>query len=277
MKRRMLMGLLGLFLTGCSASTTSLPSVVPTKGHNLVVRPYLSTSRSVQALVPTKTIDDIEYLAIVALIDPGDGQYHTISRTTGEPLETFDSFQWDWREILVAERRMPVISFDQPIVLSGLKAHGRYRLLALAFDRHGWGISQLGAPSSVDLTLSDDDALTVESPLPVQLMETPFGATLNLSLSLTGPMSRLEGVNVTVKRLPADGAPVPVATYSLTRSQLAMPIRVSHLNALSRYVVDIEPQVVDGGPAPASQSLEVQVGQDDVLPDREVEIVIPTL
>jgi len=223
---RTLVALLCLFLLGCAGGPPSAPATVQPIGRSILVRPFVSSPISVQALVPNKTIDDIFYLAVVPTIDPGDGQYHVISKATGEPLSTADSLEWYWEEVVYVDQRMPWIRFDQTIRISGLRAFGRYRITALAYGRDGHIISKVGAPSSVDLTLSNDDMTTVETALPVQLID---------------------------------------------------PVRVSHLNAQTRYVMEIEPQVVDDGPAPASQSLEIQVGQDDVLPDREVTIAIPAL
>lgn len=277
MQLRTLLAVLCLFLVGCSGRPPSAPSAIHPNGRSIFVRPFVSSSPSVQALVPTKTIDDIAGLVVVPTIDPGDGQYHVISRATGAPLEPVDSPEWTWDKVVYVEQSMPWIRFDQPIRISGLRAFGRYRITAMAFGRDGYLISKVGAPSSVDLTLSDDDAAIVETALPVQLMDTPFGARFNLAISLSGAESRLDRVVVQVKRQAADAPPTPVATYTVTRSQLMVPLRVSHLNAQTRYVVDIEPQVADDGPAPASQSLQIQVGQDDVLPDQEVTIAIPAL
>ncbi|HEY9857250.1 MAG TPA: hypothetical protein V6D05_16010 [Stenomitos sp.] len=267
-----------LFLAGCAATPSTMPSSIPSQGHSLLVRPYLTASRLTQSLVPTRTVDDIDYMVIIPLFDPGDGQFHTLSKTTGEPLETFESEQWDWSQIVHVGRYMPWIRFDQPIQISGLKAFGRYRIQALAYDRAGRLLSQsAGSASSVDLTLADDDTTLVETPLPVQLMDTPFGASFNLTLSPIGDINRLESVTVTIKRVVSGSETVQVATYSLQPFELLTSLRVAHLNAQTRYVVDIEPHVVDGGPAPASQSLEVQVDRDDELPQREAVIELPAL
>lgn len=274
MALRALVMTLCLFLTGCSLRVPATPA----PGRVVLVRPYLLTSRSAQAVVPTKTVDDIAVIVVVPLIDRGDGTFYLISRQTGEliaPGDTFRDFT-RWSEIVLASGDVPWFDFDRPIALTGLKPHARYRIMALAFDRTFTLISKEGGPSSIELSLGEDDAPSVVTPLPLELVDTPFGAEATVRLSMTGNLDRLNRLEVSLERL-SNGLtdPVPVATASVPAEALPHSLRFSHLNAHTRYVVVITAHVTDGGSAPPPQTLEFDVGHDDSLPDLEAAIAVP--
>lgn len=260
--------LLSLLLAGCAA----LPGAsgpVRSAGHVLRLKPYVPASRSTQALVRPKTVDDIFELALVPERDPGDGVFRTLRWESGEPLDP--SVGFDWEQIAFTVRWAPHIMFDRPVTLGGLRANGRYRIVALAYDRKGELISDPEA-SRVDLTLGDDDAPSVDVPMPVHLVDTAFGATCTLDLAATGRVDRLDHLEV---RLKADVGSEPLATYVVTPERLFTPLKLTHLRAQTTYVVEVVALVRDDGAAPAPQTLEVAVGQDDQLPLQAVTVALP--
>lgn len=273
MHPRALVMTLCLLLHGCSIRVPAAPAQTP--GRVVLVRPYFPASRSAQALVPTKSVDDIATLYVVPSIDPGDGLFREISRQTGEPIEPSDAFI-PWSAVVHAVQEARWLDMDRPIALTGLRPHARYRIMALAFDRTGTLISKEGEASSIELSLGEDEAPSVETPLPVQLVDTFFGAEATVQLSMTGNLNRLDRLEVSLRRL-SDGqaALLPVATASVPAKQLPAPLRFSHLNAHTRYAVRIESRVTDGGAVPPPRTLEFEVREDDRLPDLEVAINVP--
>lgn len=276
MDLRALVIALCLLLTACAIRGPATP--VPAQGRVVLVRPFVSTPRSAQALVETKTVLDIATLYVVPWIEQGDGTFRLIPLRAdtfipgGDTLRDFTR----WSEIVFGAQHTPWVDLDRPIALTGLKAHARYRITALAFDRSMTLISKEGAPSSIELSLGDDDAPSVETPLPVELVDTPFGAQATVQLSVTGNLSRLDRLEVSLKRLSEGLAdPLTVATASVPAKQLPHPLRFSHLRAHTRYAVVVAAHVTDGGSAPQPQTLEFDVGHDDRLPDLEAAIAVP--
>ncbi len=263
-----------LVLTACSGRLTPLPTGNAPVDRVLWVKPYLV--RTVQALVPLKTADDIAFVVIVPLRDPGDGLYRPIALGTGKLLEPVDDWQSypRWGEFVNAYGYPTETAFERPIPLSGLRVHGRYRIVALAFDKDYHLISKPDA-SSVDLTLTDDDRPIAESPLPLRIMDTPFGATANLQLSVTGDVDRLESLVVSLYRaLEGQDTGHLVATFEVPANQVPGPLRLSHLQADGRYTVVVEARPT-AGEAPEPSVWEFEVGLDDVVPSHTIAIALP--
>lgn len=269
---RVLVLCLCLALSGCSLR---LPGIARTQDRALLVRPYLFQPSTVQTIVPTKTRDDIQVVAILPLRDPGDGIFRPISRQTGELLEPSERLDEVVvrPDVLRAMQWAHMTEFDHPVTLGGLRANGRYRLTALALDRQGRLISKVEA-SSVELTLSEDDAPVVETPLPLHLVDTPFGASAIIHLAITGNASRLDSFMVRLFRLEEGPEPIPVTAFPVPAGTLPVPLQLTHLKAGTRYLVQFEPQVNEGQ-APAPVQVVLNVENDDSLPEHAIVVDLP--
>lgn len=272
MLQRVLVLALGLGLVGCSSR---LPGAVPSTDRTLMVTPVLSHSPSVQAIVSAKTADDVALIYVLPLREGADGGFHPVARQTGELLAPLEGYEGiiGRTDLLEAHTWMPSARLDQPIALRGLRADGHYRIVALAFDRQSQLISKV-EESSVDLTLTNDDAPAIQTPLPLRLIDTPFGATATLPLSITGNLSRLDRIGVRLFRMEPGQEAQSVGYYSVPAWALPYPVQFTHLRAGAHYGVTIEPFVTEGV-APEATGSVFDVSNDDTVSLPEVVVAVP--
>ena len=246
---------LALALAGCAAPAQPEPAAF--EGKTLLVRPYLfDGSLRTQAIVNPKTSMDIATLEIVPYVHVGNDEFWPIAVITGEATDSTDLAS------LVKVRQAGFDADRQGVIaLTGLRPKTRYRIVARAYDASDSLISTVDARSYAEVTVQDDNRPEFPLKLPVTLVDTPFGTTRSLALTISGgafatidgTLYKVFGENLEV---------VPDGTLKLTPENASRRVTFNNLEARTTYRLTL--RALNEGAIPiATKSIDWTITNDD--------------
>jgi hypothetical protein len=252
--------------SGCAAP--SLPDAQGRAGKTLFIRPLLVDGMlRTQGLVNPKTAKDVAVLEVIPYVHVGNGVFWPLSTLTGEATDSPDPQQ------IRTSRQEGFDPDGQPLIsLTGLSPDTLYRIRARAYDASASVISTDDARSEVEVKVGADDRPELPLTLPVTLIDTPFGATYQVSFQVTGAFDSL-AVALTVFRGELE-EPVPNGTFSLSAAEATSPVTLTHLEAKTTYRLTVK--ALDGnGDELASKATDLSIGIDDAPVQLDVALHVP--
>lgn len=238
------------FLTCCAYSLAIAGCAVlsrnPLQGSSREVAVYARLPQAAQSVVSNKTLASIATLSIVPYIEISSGSYSPLSSLTGNPTVLSDP------TVLRLSQASPTIDPSRPFIVRNLRPNTNYRVLGQAYDAGNVLISKDSA-SFIDIPITNNDAPSVVS-LPVQLVDTPFGATL--SVTVEAATLWFDYLKFTLYLVAGN---TQLQVNQTTRQQA--PFILSNLQANTTYRLVAE--AYSGGSLVASNSLDVAIGNDN--------------
>jgi sugar lactone lactonase YvrE len=238
-----------LLCLGCAAVVQSQLA----QNTQLLVYPRID--KGSLALIDPNNAASIATLSIIPTIETTTGSFSPIQAISGGPTTEADP------NFLRLSQTAP-IDPSRPFILRHLRPHQRYRILARAYNASAVQIS-LDSSSSVSLVMTDNDAPSMAT-LPVKLTDTPFAATIAVSVQ-TGA-SRFEYLKIS---LSSQG--LAVSSQLTTRENPV--ITFSNLQGSTVYKVLVEAYKLGG--ILASSSQDVVVTNDTALSTASLTLDVP--
>lgn len=241
---------LTLLVAGCA---TLAPAIK--QERELLVYPRLN-SRT-QSVVQPNTLSTIATLDIIPYLETTPGSYAPVSSLTGNTTTVGAA------DMLKLSQASPSIDPDRPFILRKLKANRNYRIYGRAYNTANAQIS-LDASSFTDVAVGQNDAPGMAT-LPVNLTNTPFGASSKVLIGTEGRYDYLKGTLYLV----SGNTQVALAQTTRYNPEFAF----SNLQANSNYRLVAEAYKL--GAVTASNSLNITIGNDDVPASLSMSLSIP--
>ncbi len=264
------LGLAGLVaLAGCTPQSGLIEPRTSRDLGAIALVPKVASPPVLQAIVKEWRATDIHRIEIVPLLEIDAETALPLSKLTSEPTTMDDP------DIVKVEMSGTELILERAIVLTGLRRHQTYRIVAHAYTESGNAIS-IPYGSTVTVRLDDDDRPTMPTVLPLALAPKDFSGRMPLVLWLTDPGNRVDHVQVKVFRkydeyaFP-DGSPLTIA-----RADLALGLTLLGLRARTDYQVTVTAYEADPEAAALSETeLSWRMEDDDEPATRSVTISVP--
>lgn len=239
-----------IFLAGCATLTPALDRKV-----DLLVYPRFA--QNTQSIINSNTIASIATLDIVPYIEVTTNNFSPISSTTGNPTTLGAS------DMLKLSQASPTIDPDRPFRINKLKPGKNYRVYGRAYASSNAQISQ-DSTSYVDVAVGNNDAPSMAT-LPVNLLATPFGATISVSVSTEGRYDYLKRTLYLVS-----GQTQTVVAQSTLRNP---ELTFSNLQGNTSYRLLVEAYKLGG--MLASKSLDFSITNESAPTSLSMALTVP--
>lgn len=137
-----------------------------------------------QSVILPLSLSSIATLDIVPYVEVSQGVFSPISSTTGNATVPEDP------NVLKLSQASPSIDPNRPFVLRRLKPNNKYRVYGKAYNASNALIS-LDTSSYTEVNVGSNDAPTMAT-LPVNLIDTPFGASTSVTINTDGRFDYLK-------------------------------------------------------------------------------------
>lgn len=216
-------------------------------GRTAEVVVYPKITVHTQSVVAPYNLSSIATLDIIPCIEVTPGSFSPISSITGSAVDPSSP------DVLKLTQASPSIDPYRPFILKKLKPNQKYRILGKAYKSDNGQISA-DTTSYVDVVLTNNDAPTMAQ-LPIQLIDTQFGANAVVSLQTTGRFDYLKSTLFLV----TGGTQVAVSQTTNPNANL----NFGNLQAYTNYRVVVEAYKLGG--VKASNSVDLNVTNDNSI------------